>query len=442
MIEKQELPRQINGLGAVMLGLGSILGTGVFVSIGVAAGVAGSNMIWAIGIAAVVAICNGLSSAQLAAVHPVSGGTYEYGYRWLSPRMGFAAGWLFLCAKSASAATAALGLSGYLMSLIGQQPIEGEWWSYGCNVVGGTVVLACITVIVLIGIRRTTNINTIIVSLTLVSLVVLVVAGFLVKGDLSFPEPSGSIELLTSGQHSNSWQSLLSAAALMFVAYTGYGRIATMGEEVVNPRKIIPRAMVVTLAIAMVVYICVAWVGIATVGTAGLSDATGRWAAPLLKVAESTGLQWVVVLVGVGGITAMLGVLLNLILGLSRVVLAMSRRSDLPSSLAVIDQRGVPLRATLAVTALIGILVLIGDVKIAWSFSATAVLIYYALTNLCAIRVDSAERIFPVAFAWCGLFGCCGLVLFIPWPILAVVAGLIAVGMSVRSLGRSFAANQ
>ena len=124
-----------------MLGLGSILGTGVFVSIGIAAGVAGPNIIWAIVIAAIVAICNGLSSAQLAAVHPVSGGTYEYGYRWLSPRMGFAAGWLFLCAKSASAATAALGLSGYLASLMGQIGNDNEWLAYARNVVGGITIL-------------------------------------------------------------------------------------------------------------------------------------------------------------------------------------------------------------------------------------------------------------------------------------------------------------
>jgi APA family basic amino acid/polyamine antiporter len=134
--------------------------------------------------------------------------------------------------------------------------------------------------------------------------------------------------------------------------------------------------------------------------------------------------------------------LLNLILGLSRVVLAMSRRSDLPSSLAVIDRRGVPLRATLTVAAVIASLVLLGDVKLAWSFSATTVLIYYALTNLCAIRVDSAERIFPIAFAWCGLLSCCGLVLFIPWPVLAAVAGLVALGMLVQSLGESNKADQ
>ena len=133
----------------------------------------------------------------------------------------------------------------------------------------------------------------------------------------------------------------------------------------------------------------------------------------------------------------MLGVMLNLVLGLSRVVLAMARRSDLPTSLALINHRGVPLRAALTVTAVIAALIFIGDVKLAWSFSATTVLIYYALTNLCAIRVDSAERIFPVGFAWLGLAGCCGLVLFIPWEMLVAVAGLIGLGMLLRWLKQS-----
>ncbi len=437
MIEKQELPRQIGAVGAVMLGLGSILGTGVFVSIGIGSGVCGVNIIWAIFIAGGVAICNGLSSAQLAAVHPVSGGTYEYGYRWLSPSMGFAAGWLFLCAKSASAATAALGLSGYLASLRGHSVNQVEGLAYTGSVLGGLLILAGITVIVIMGIRRTARINTVIVCLTLVSLMVLVVAGFWVKGDMSFVPTSGSAWRFPSGVEDDSWYSLLSAAALMFVAYTGYGRIATMGEEVVDPRRIIPRAMIITLVIAMLVYVLVAWVGIATVGAVELSEATGKWAAPLFRVAESTGMSWVVVLVSVGGMTAMLGVMLNLVLGLSRVVLAMARRSDLPTSLALINHRGVPLRATLTVTAVIGALIFIGDVKLAWSFSATTVLIYYALTNLCAIRVDSAERIFPVGFAWLGLAGCCGLVLFIPWEMLVAVGGLIALGMFVRCLKQS-----
>nr|MBP9225705.1 amino acid permease [Verrucomicrobiales bacterium] len=120
--EPQETPRlqpRLGVFGAMMMGLGSIVGTGVFVSIGIAAGIAGPSVILAVALAALVAICNGLSSAQLAANHPVSGGTYEYGYQYLNSWLGFTAGWMFLLAKSASAATAALGFSGYLLSAMG-----------------------------------------------------------------------------------------------------------------------------------------------------------------------------------------------------------------------------------------------------------------------------------------------------------------------------------
>ena len=118
------LQRELGVFGATMMGLGSIIGTGVFVSLGIAAGIAGAGVVIAVVLAAAVATCNALSSAQLAANHPVSGGTYEYGYRWLSPWLGFSAGWMFLCAKTASAATAALGFAGYLLNMAGQ---DARW---------------------------------------------------------------------------------------------------------------------------------------------------------------------------------------------------------------------------------------------------------------------------------------------------------------------------
>ena len=107
----KQLQRELGLAGATVTGLGSILGTGVFVSLAIAAGITGPSVILAIVLAAGLALCNALSSAQLAAAHPISGGTYEYGYKYLSPRLGFTAGWLFLCAKTASAATAALGFA-------------------------------------------------------------------------------------------------------------------------------------------------------------------------------------------------------------------------------------------------------------------------------------------------------------------------------------------
>src|SRR5688572_2344114 len=165
-----QLRRELGVGGAVMMGLGSIVGTGVFVSIGIAAGIAGPAVILATAIAACVAACNALSSAQLAANHPVAGGTYEYGYRYLRPWLGFTAGWMFLCAKSASAATAALGFAGYLLNAL---RVTNQ-----AALVGVAVgMIAVLTLVVLFGIRQSSRANIAIVTVTLLALLAFVVAG-------------------------------------------------------------------------------------------------------------------------------------------------------------------------------------------------------------------------------------------------------------------------
>ncbi|MGC1274771.1 MAG: APC family permease, partial [Planctomycetaceae bacterium] len=242
---QQALDRRLGLTDAVFLGLGSIVGTGVFVSIGVAAGVAGPAVILATAIAALVATANALNSAQLAASHPVSGGTYEYGYRYLSPWLGFSAGWMFLCAKTASAATAALGFAGYATNSLG---IESRW-----IVPIAAAMVAAVTLLVLGGIRRSSRANTAIVSVALLSLVVFCAAGLPAAS-----RNAGELLATMFSDQDGAFGRLLEATALMFVAYTGYGRIATLGEEVIEPRRTIPRAIVVTLVVSGVLYVAVA----------------------------------------------------------------------------------------------------------------------------------------------------------------------------------------
>ncbi len=389
------LRRDIGVFGAMMLGMGSIVGTGVFVSIGIAAEAAGPGVILATGLASLVAICNGLSSAQLAANHPVSGGTYEYGYRWLSPQLGFAAGWLFLCAKSASAATAALGFAGYFLHTTGHGH-SGSLLTVALLAVGG------LTIVTLTGIRRSSAVNTVIVLVTLASLTFFVVAGF----PLAVSHAAQNLAP-ASGDSYASIYGLMHATALMFVAYTGYGRIATLGEEVKDPRRTIPQSIIATLVASMVLYVSVALVGLASVGAEAFGAATRQEVAPLEIIADRFGVPGGPTILAVGAMTAMLGVLLNLLLGLSRVLLAMGRRGDLPRRLAVVnDATGVPWAATLCVATLIGGLVLLGDVRLTWSFSALTVLIYYALTNLCALQLRPEERLFPIWLAYGGLAAC------------------------------------
>ena len=413
------LQRKVGVFGAVMLGLGSIIGSGIFVSIGMAAGVTGPSVLLAIVLAAFVATCNGLSSAQLAAHHPVSGGTYEYGYRWLHPIAGFTAGWMFLCAKSASAATAALGFSGYLLNLL-RQP------SATSLVPLALCAVFMLTLLVVSGIRRSSVANAAIVSLTLLALMVFVIWGLpgaMRAGTQNFSP-------FFAGGESTAWSAFFEATALMFVAFTGYGRVATLGEEIRDPFKSIPLAIIITLLVATGVYLLVGGIAIAAAGADILASAASEQAAPLEVVARRLLHPFVATIVAAGAVTAMLGVLLNLVLGLSRVVLAMSRRRDMPVALSRLDQTGeTPRLAVIFVGLVIAGLTLIGDVKTTWSFSAFTVLVYYALTNLAALRLSRQERLYPRLFAWLGLVACLLLAFFVEPKIWMTGLALIAVGL-------------
>jgi len=416
------LKRQVGIFGAILLGLGSILGTGVFVSLGIAAGVAGPAVVFAVFIAALLAMCNGLSSAQLAAAHPVSGGTYEYGYRYLHPLAGRVAGWMFLCAKSASAATAALGFAGYLVQMV--TPGEHAGWSTPIALIG----IVILTAIVLAGIRRTNAVNLLIVGLTVGTLVFFTIGvGASLEGEgVMAVSNFGGMESWVNDRGQTFLPALLHGSALVFVAFTGYGRVATLGEEINDPRKSIPIAVVLTVLVSAALYLGVAFVAVSEVGAYNFSAYAAEGHAPLERIAADI-VPWWRYILAVGAITAMVGVLLNLILGLSRVALAMGRRRDLPGVFAKINTAGTtPVPAVLLVAAIIFGLAATGSVKLAWSFSATTVLIYYALTNLAALRLPPEDRRFPRLISVAGLIGCLGLCVFIDWPYL-VAAGVLLV---------------
>lgn len=393
------LERELGLGGAVITGLGSILGTGAFVAIALAFDFAGSWIVLAAPLAALVAVFNGLSSAALASSHPVSGGTYEYASRYLGPWSGFVAGWLFLVAKSASAATAALALG----SLLGL-----EW--------APAVIVALMTGLVAAGIRRTTGVNTVLVTTTIIGLITFVVIGRLGVLDQNNPTPAVAPA------------EVMEAIAFLFVAYTGYGRIATLGEEVRDPAVTIPKAVIVTLAITAVLYTAVAWT------VSGLWTGSGVGGASLFEMADSLD-GGAIVTLAAGA--AMAGVLLNLILGLSRVWLAMGRRGDMPSALAIVRDGSPRLAVIVAGTVVAGI-TLVGDLRIAWSFSAFSVLLYYALTNAAALRLAPAERRFPRGVAWAGLVSCVFLAVWLDFAVVMISLALIAAGAVWRTAWRQW----
>lgn len=417
-----QLRREI-GLGnAVMMGLGSMIGTGVFVSIGIASETAGVLVIPAILFAACIAACNALNSAQLAAQLPVSGGTYEYGYHYLHPSLGFTAGWMFLCAKSASAATASLGFAGYLSSLAGitDQRIQ---------LVISLLAIALLTFVVLQGGRPASWVNLGIVTVTLSALLFFVFSG------LPLVFRSGAKHLLADFPDNKS--SLLEATALMFVAFTGFGRIATLGEEVRTPRTTIPKAIIVTVIASALIYMAVAVVAIGVVGAEAMSTATRMTSAPLEVIASGFPVPGASRIVATGAMTAMLGVLLNLLLGLSRVLLAMGRRGDMPAKIATLNAaRTTPSVAVIVIAAFIAMLTLIGNVKTTWSFSAFTVLIYYSVTNLAALMIPQQQRLYPRWLAWIGMIGCLFLAFWLEWQVWTAGLAIIGIGLAWHGIAQ------
>lgn len=444
------------------MGLGSIVGTGIFVSIAIGTDVAGSSVLIAIVLAAFLALFNGISSAQLAAAHPVSGGTYEYGYHFLNHWFGFTAGWTFLVAKSASAATAILGTASYSFHMAGISP------GPVAHLAAGYVLLLAVTLLVRGGIRRSDIANRLIVFITLLGLLLFAAVAWFTQGLPTAPfgdairqisggvfgmdafsggasgigavdtsaTGTGSTGSLSSAQNELNTgspfersSSLFYATALMFVAYTGYGRIATLGEEVKSPHKTIPRAIVTTMIVVVLLYLAITATVIHLMGADAFASTLQGEAAPLVLASEVLQLPWIRWAVSIAAVTAMTGVLLNLLLGLSRVLLSMARRNDMPSQFRIIQSSsGSPTHAVWGSFAIIAVLLSTGSVQFTWSFSAVTVLIYYAITNLAALQLRGDARRFPVWISVAGLAGCLFLTLWIEAAIWLPAAAIILAG--------------
>ena len=361
-----------------------MIGAGVFAAVGPAAHLAGAGLLVGLVVAALVAWCNATSSAALAAVHPSSGGTYVYGREQLSPAWGLVAGWGFVVGKTASCAAMAMTVGAYVAPSW-QRPIAVA------AVVGLTAVDHA-------GIRKTVALTRVIVAVVL-SVLALVCAGALLGGTAG----TSGLGDVTSGGVGG----ILRSASVLFFAFAGYARIATLGEEVADPARTIPRAVPIALGITLAVYAVVALSALAAIGP----EAMARSDAPLADAVGAGSFDALVPLVRVGGAVAALGVLLSLIAGVSRTMFAMAADGHLPRALAAVHPvHRIPHRAGIAVGTAVTALVLVTDLRRSIGFSSFFVLGYYAITNASAWTLRPSLR--PVAGA--GLVGC---------VVLAVAAG-------------------
>jgi APA family basic amino acid/polyamine antiporter len=397
--------RLLRGLGtpdAVVLGLASMLGAGVFAAIGPAAAAAGSGLLAGLVLAAGVAYCNATSSAQLAAAYPRSGGAYLYGRERLGPVWGYLAGWGFIVGKLASCAAMALTVATYTAPAV-IRPV-------------GVAAVVTLTAVNYRGVQKTAALSRLLVAVVLAALAAVVIAA-LFGGSADPARLAHRPPLSPSGT--------LQAAGLLFFAFAGYARIATLGEEVTDPARTIPRAILLALGITLVVYAVVAAASLVAVGPDVLATA----GAPLAAVVEAGSLHWLAPAVRVGGAVASLGVLLSLIAGVSRTVFAMAADGELPRWLAAVHPRfRVPHHAELIVGATVAVVVLLTDVRGAIAFSSFTVLGYYAVANAAALTLPEQLRRWPRAVAATGLAGCALLAFTLPAEAVVTGAAVICVG--------------
>ncbi|GAA1810175.1 APC family permease [Agromyces neolithicus] len=411
------------GLGdAVAIGLAAMIGAGVFAVWAPAAQAAGAGLIVGLAIAAFVALANAASTAQLAVRYPESGGAYRYGREQLGEWHGFLAGWGFVVGKTASCAAMALTAAAYLVPDAWQRPVA----------VAGVVVLVGVN---LLGVTRTARVGAALVAVVLAVLVVVIVAGFVAGNssqgaDAGFSTIDGESVMppIAPGVTGTAY-GILQSAALLFFAFAGYARIATLGEEVREPSRTIPRAIGIAFAVVITVYVAVGSAALVALGPRVLA-ASG---APLVDVVAAAGWGWAEPVVRVAAGVAALGSLLVLIAGIARTELAMARDRELPARLAAVHPRTAsPYVAELVTGAAIIVLVLAVDLREAIGFSSFGVLCYYLIANLSAITQPPAERRVPRALSAAGAIGCVVLVATLPPVSIGIGLAVFAAG----ALGR------
>jgi basic amino acid/polyamine antiporter, APA family len=385
-----------------------MLGAGVFASFAPAAAAAGSWLMVGLLVAGSVAWCNATASAQLAAQYPSSGGTYLYGRERLGDWWGFVAGWGFVVGKTASMAAMAMTFAAYSVPEAWQRP---------------TAVAAVVAVAALNyrGITRTAALARVLVVVVLLALAVAVVVALLGG------EPDARRLALPVGEVGA--YAVLQSAALLFFAFAGYARIATLAEEVRDPQRTIPRAITLALGFVVIVYATVGATVLAVLGPETVAAST----APVAEAVESTGWSWASPVVRVGAAAASLGALLALVAGVGRTALAMGRNGDLPRWLAAVHPRfRVPHHAELAVAAAVCVLVLSVDLRGAIGFSAFGVLVYYLVANMSAFTQSGPHRRYPRALQVVGVLGCTLLALTVPGPSLLLGLVVLIVGAGYR----------
>ena len=409
------LKPQLRLFDAIATGLAAILGAGIFAVIAPAAGIAGPALLLSLLLAALVAFCNAMSSAQLAIVYPRAGGTYEFGRRVLGNWWGYSAGWMFLVANTVGPGAIALAFGGYVSAILPVVPAH-------VAAVAAALTMTCINAL---GIRRSIRVTDIVVILSILSLLAFVLIGLAGAHLSNFSPFLPSTGLV----------GILNATALLFFAYTGYSRIATLVEEVHDPESTIVPATVAALGTATSLYILVAATAIGVLGASALARSSYPLDATMMAVGSAAGLA----IITAGALLTTFNEGLSDLLGVSRVAFAMGRGADLPGRLAKLGEGQNPWRSVLFVGTVAILVAGLAPFTLAIAVSSFGTLLYYSIANLSALRLKRGQRRFPSALSAAGLIGCLCLAFSLGLQEIEIGMIVLLAGLSFRTARLAFA---
>jgi len=365
-----ELRPTLGLFDATAIGLGAIIGGGIFVVKGIVAGLAGPALVISIVIAGVISLFTALSFVELTAWLPKEGSIYEFANRLISPFAGFLGGWMWIVSNTFAGAAVSMGFSYYLTALI--PAIDPRWVP--------VAICVAFTIINLVGVRQSALFNN-----ALVTAKVLILFVFIIVGTFRL-SPANFTPLIPSGA------GVLYGAYFIFFAFSGFGRIAVLSEEVKDAKRIVPRSILLALALSGVIYILVGTVAVGLIGADGLASSNS----PLVKAIQTVGNPFLVYLVSAGGMFATASVLLTSILGVSRMAFSMSRRGDLPQALNALHHKfDTPYISILIIGIITVLLAVFVDLTGIVGVSTFVSLFYYALANASALRLNVANRVYP-----------------------------------------------
>ena len=373
---------------AVAVSVGAIIGGGIFVVTGIAAGLAGSALVVSMLIAALISLLTALSFAELTAWQPKEGSIYEYSYQLVSPFAGFLVGWMWILSNTFAGAAVSLGFAYYLAAIVP---------SLNPNYVAAIVCLA-FTAINYYGVKQSALLNNILVTAKLLILFFFIVYGLLFMNPANFA-PFKPLDV-----------GVFSGAVFFFFAYGGFARAAVIAEEVKDAKRNVPRAMLIALAVSAIVYVLVGITAVGLVGSKGLTSSNS----PLEEAMKATGSPAATFTITVGGILATASVLLTSVLGVSRMVYAMARRKDLPQALSRLDpKRNTPVYSIWVIGITMALLALLVDLSRVIAISSFAMLFFYSLANVSALRLKREKRVYPRVLPAAGAVSCTALLVFL-----------------------------